>query len=102
MPDSEGSRTMSLSRALTAARLRAQDFLWAEMTKLGMRREDGWSIAEFTRETRGGMQILMRPMHMHLPSPERMECVVAFVEETAAIHAQCKGPDGTQLRLGPA
>jgi hypothetical protein len=101
MADSDGSRTMSFSRALVTARLRAYDFLWAEMTKLGLRREDGWSIVELTREGRGGIEIVMRPMHMHLPSPEGMECVAAFVEETAAVHTQCKGPDGTQLRFGP-
>ena len=41
MCDAEGSRTQSLSRALTTARLRAQNYLWLEMDKLGLPREDG-------------------------------------------------------------
>jgi hypothetical protein len=102
MSDPDGSRTLSLSRALTAARLRAQDYLWSEMARLGLRRDDGWTIVEFTREARGGTQIVMRPMHLHLPSPEGVECVVAIVEDTAGIQTHCSGPGGADAAVPAA
>ena len=91
MSDFNGSRTVSLSRELTHARLRAQEQLWAEMEKLGLRLDDGWSITELTREVRGGTLIVMRPMHLRLPSPEGVECVVAIVEDSAEIRTHCSG-----------
>jgi hypothetical protein len=94
MADSSGSRTQSLSRALTVARLRAQEYLWREMGRLGLRQDDGWSIVEFTREARGGTQIVMKPMHMHLPSPGALECVVAVVEDEAGIDMRYSLGDG--------
>jgi hypothetical protein len=87
------SRTDSLSHALSAERDRLRLYLWDEMAKLGLRKEDGWSILEFTRESAGGTQIVLRPMHMRLPAPEGMECVVGIVEEGGGIHGECTGPD---------
>ena len=94
MSDFDGSRTVSLSRALTEARIRAQEHLWEEMEKRGLRRADGWSIVELTREGRGGTEIVMRPMHLRLTTPEDIECVVAIVEDTAGIQMQCSDPHG--------
>lgn len=93
MADFDGSRTVSLSRVLTEARMRAQENLWAEMDKRGLRREDGWSIVELTREASGGTQIVMRPLHLRQPPPEDLECIVSVVEDTAKIQVRCSGEE---------
>jgi hypothetical protein len=93
MADTDTSRTDSLAHAFAAERERVRAYLWAEMAKLGLREEDGWSILEFTRESAGGTQIVLRPMHLRLTPPEGMECVVGIVETDGRIHGQCNGPD---------
>ena len=94
MSDSDGSRTMFLSRALTEARARAEQNLWAQMERRGLRQADGWSIVELTREGRGGTQIVLRPLHLRLPAPEDLECTVDIVEDTAGIQMHCSDTDG--------
>ena len=88
------SRTDLLARALSAERDRAEKYLWAEMAKLGLHQKDGWTIAESMRETEGGTQIVLRPLHRQLPSPDGLECVVGIVEDDGGIHGHCNGPDG--------
>ena len=90
MVDFERSRMDSL----LAERDRARRYLWSEMEKLGLREKDGWSITEFTREDKGGTQIVMRPMHRHLPAPHGLECVVGIIEHDGGITGRCTGPDG--------
>ena len=97
MADTERSRADLLARAFAAARERAQAYLWAEMEKSGLRREDGWSIVETTREAQGGTQIVLRPMHRHLPAPEGLECIVGIAEDDGGIYGRCYGPDGNLL-----
>lgn len=63
------------------------------MEQLGLRREDGWSILEFTRETAGGTELVLRPLHMRLASPPGLECIVGIVEDTAKIQTECRKPD---------
>jgi hypothetical protein len=94
MAQSDRIRTDELSRALAAERERAEKFLWGEMAKLGLRREDGWTITEFTREDKGGTQLVLRPMHLRLKAPEGLECVVGIVEDGGDIEANCSSPAG--------
>ena len=84
--------------SLIAERDRARRYLWAEMEKLGLREKDGWSISEFTREDRGGTQIVMRPMHLRLPAPDGLECVVGIIEHDGGIVGRCTGPDGQEIK----
>jgi hypothetical protein len=93
MSDADRSRTDSLAHALSAERDRLRLYLRGEMEKLGLREEDGWSILEFTRESGGGTQIVLRPMHMRLAPPAGLECVVGIVEDDGKIHGKCTGPD---------
>jgi hypothetical protein len=97
MANIERTRTDALAIALVAERERAEKYLWGEMERLGLRREDGWSITEVTREAGGGTQIVLRPMHRHLRAPEGLECVVGVVEHDGEIHARCMGPDGNPV-----
>ena len=100
MTDIDRSRTDALAQALTAERERAARYLWAEMEKLGMRKQDGWSITELTREAKGGTEIVLRPMHMRLKPPEGLECIVGVIEDDGGIHGRCTGPGGKPLPEG--
>jgi len=91
MADTDSTNT--LARALSVERERAEQYLWAEMSKLGLRREDGWSINEITREAGGGTQIVLRPIHRHLPAPQGLECIVGIVADDGGILRHCNGPD---------
>lgn len=97
MANNDRTRTDALALALVAERDRAEKYLWAEMAKLGLRREDGWSIAEITREDKGGTHIVLRPIHRHLQPPEGLECIVGVIEQDGGIHARCTGPDGNHV-----
>jgi len=63
------------------------------MEQLGLRRDDGWSIVEFTRESAGATELVLRPLHLRLPSPPVLECVVGIVEDSATIQIECRKPD---------
>jgi hypothetical protein len=86
-------RTKVLAKTLATERERAERYLWREMQQLGLLRADGWSIVEFTREAAGGTEIVLRPLHLRLPSPPGLECVVGIVEETARIQTECRNPE---------
>ena len=89
--DSDRSRTFHLAAELAKERARVEAHLWREMGKLGLKREDGWSIVEFTREAEGGTEIVLRPLHLYIVSPSGVECIVGVVED-GAIRSEC-GPD---------
>ena len=93
MSDPDRSRTQHLARAMATERERAKDMLRDEMRGLGLREEDGWNIVEFTRDARGGTEIVLRPLHRQLPSPPGLECIVGIVEEDGTVHARCRRPE---------
>ena len=81
-----------LSAALSAEIAKAEAHLWAEMAKLGLRREDGWKIMQATREGGGGSEIVLRPIHLRLPAPDGLECVVSIPETGGAVDTECTPP----------
>ena len=93
MADADRSRTALLARALCTERERAEQYLWAEMAKLGLRKEDGWSIHESTREQGGGTQIVLRPIHRQLRAPEGLECIVGIGADDGGIQRECTPAD---------
>ena len=81
-----------LAAEFSARRAEAERFLWEEMRKLGMLREDGWTISESTRDGSGGSELVMRPIHRTKTAPEGLECVVRIVEQTQSIDSECSPP----------
>ena len=78
------------------ARIReAEAFLRAEMKKLGLLQEDGWSIAQSTRDVMGATEVVLRPMHLRKPAPEGLECVVRVHEVKPKVETECSPPDKT-------
>ena len=83
MPDEIG---LAQSFAERCAETRA--YLRREMNARGLREEDGWRIVEAVRAVGSRTELVMRPMHLHLPPPDGLECVVE-IDEDEAIDSHC-------------
>jgi len=59
------------------------------MERAGLRAHEGWKIAETVRQVDGGSELVMRPLHLHKPSPPDLECVVKIDLDTASIDSTC-------------
>lgn len=70
-------------------RVAAETHLWRRMEERGMTRDGGWKVVEFTRDTRGGTELVLRPMHLWHESPYDMECVVWVRNEDGLVEASC-------------
>ena len=80
-----------LATALAEERTQAEAHLWREMEQRGLRKADGWRIVEFTRDADGGTEIVLRPLHLYLASPQGLECVVGLAGPHGEVHSRC-GP----------
>lgn len=67
----------------------AETQLWEKMEERGMTREGGWKVAEFTRDTRDGTELVLRPMHLWHDSPFDMERVVWVQGDEGRVEASC-------------
>lgn len=68
----------------------AEARLWREMEAAGLYARDGWKIAEITREARNGTELVLRPLHMRLPAPEHLECVVWIDADDGNVSTSCR------------
>lgn len=84
-----------LAAQFSARRAEAEAYLRREMEKLGLFERDGWSIGEVTRERGGGSELVLKPIHRTLPSPEGVECVVRIREDEPSVDSHCEGPDAS-------
>lgn len=84
----------AIRSAAFAERYRAaKAFLRGEMDRLGLLESQGWRISETHRDGRRGSEIVMRPIHLRLPSPDDLECVV-WVDESGEADAECSPGGG--------
>jgi len=67
----------------------ARAHLRREMDVLGLLERDGWRIAEVTRQVNGGLELVLKPVHLYLEAPPGLECVVWIQDEGASIDAEC-------------
>lgn len=74
----------------------ARAHLRRQMETLGLRERDGWKIVETVRQAGGGSEVVMRPLHLHLASPDGLECVVRIDGDAHTIDGHCE-PDGARL-----
>jgi hypothetical protein len=91
-------RDQQFTEEFARHRAAAEQQLWRKMEDRGMTREGGWKIAEFTRDTRGGTELVLRPMHLWHVSPIDLECVV-WVHDEGVVESSC-APD--PMRREPA
>ena len=68
----------------------ARATLRQHMEARGLRAADGWRIHEISREGGGGTEIVMRPIHLHLPAPSDLECVVSIQGPETPITTHCE------------
>ena len=78
-----------VAEAFAARCEEARNFLRKEMEAAGLRESDGWRIMETTRPGKGGSVLVMRPIHMRLPSPHGMECVVWIDQQGTDVGSEC-------------
>ena len=78
-----------LARSFAAQCEEARAYLRREMRARGLRDEDGWRIAETLRSVGRRTELVMRPIHLHLPAPDGLECVVE-IHENEAIDSHCE------------
>src|SRR5512140_330108 len=80
-------------------RAAAESYLWREMEARGLHRHDGWSIGEFLRDTRGGTELILRPIHLWHQTPPELECVIWVGTDDGNVHAECT-PDAAPWEDG--
>jgi hypothetical protein len=67
----------------------ARAYLRREMEARGLHEKDGWRIAESIRAVGPRTELVMRPIHLHLPTPDGIECVVE-IDENESIESHCE------------
>lgn len=83
---------LRVTQEFSAKCAEAEASLWREMEALGLRKSDGWRIIELTRGVHQGTEMVLRPVHSTLPTPEGLECVVLIEEHGHAVHSVCNTP----------
>jgi len=67
----------------------ARASLLQQMEEAGLHAREGWKIVGTMRQVVGGSELVMRPLHLHKPSPPDLECVVKIDLDTASIDSTC-------------
>jgi hypothetical protein len=73
--DPESPQIPDLTRLVIGALRRARDRLLARMADSGLDAERGWRVKEELRESLGGTEWVLSPIHLREPSPELEERV---------------------------
>jgi hypothetical protein len=68
----------------------ARAALRKHMAEQGLRPEDGWRIHEFTRESDGHTELVMRPVHRDLTS--ELECACSIDRAGTSVSSECREP----------
>ena len=77
-----------LAQTFAEKRAEARAYLRREMESRGLNERDGWRIVETIRAVGTRTELVMRPIHLHLPTPDGIECVVE-IDENEAIESHC-------------
>ena len=67
----------------------AKALLRREMDQLGLTEAAGWRISETHRDGRRGSEIVLKPIHLRLPAPDDLGCVVWVDETGEEVDAEC-------------
>jgi len=73
--DPESPQIPDLTHLVIRALRRARDRLLARMAEVGLDPERGWRVKEELRESPGGTEWILSPIHLREPSPELEERV---------------------------
>ena len=75
---------------LSAKCEKAREALREHMARRGLLEGNGWKIYEFTRQVEGGTELVLRPVHAGLPSPDELECTCRLEEPGSKPIAECR------------
>ena len=75
---------------LTAKCDKAREALLEHMARRGLRHDNGWRIYEFTRQVGGRTELVLRPVHASLNTPEELECTCRIEEPGSTAIAECR------------
>jgi hypothetical protein len=59
------------------------------MEARGLHERDGWKITEIMRDTRGGTELVLRPLHLWHQTPPDLECVVWVRNDDGQVETSC-------------
>ena len=74
---------------LSAKCEKAREALREHMARRGLLEGNGWKIYEFTRRAEGRTELVLRPVHSALSSPDELECTCHIEEPGATATAEC-------------
>ena len=75
MSDPDSADLPDLTHLIAHALRRARDRLLERMSTIGLHAESGWHVNEELRETGGGTEWILSPIHLREPSPQLEERV---------------------------
>jgi hypothetical protein len=75
---------------LSAKCEKARDALREHMARRGLLEDKGWQIYEFTRKVDGRTELVLRPVHAGLSTPDELECTCRIEEPGANAIAECR------------
>ena len=79
-----------LAAAFAAKRQQARVTLRGRMDRRGLLEKDGWRIDEAIRHREGRTELVLRPIHLRLPMPHDLECIVAIDEPGSNVTSDCE------------
>jgi hypothetical protein len=88
-----------LATQFAMKRHEARVMLRKHMQDRGLLERDGWNIAEVVRQREGKTELVMRPIHLRLPSPDDLECVVAIDDAGSRIESECNGDGAASVPI---
>lgn len=80
----------ALVAAFATKRDEARRILRRHMESRGLHEKDGWRINEAIRHRAGVTELVLSPIHLRLPTPEGLECIVAIDEPGSEVTSSCK------------
>jgi hypothetical protein len=86
-----------LAEELSMRCAEARKLLASKMEERGLVPRNGWRITEATRTVIGGIEIVMRPLHLSLPSPPDLQCIVHIDTDCTSIRTEVHCDDGGRV-----
>ena len=80
----------ALVAAFAEKRQQARVTLRRRMDTRGLLERDGWRIDEAIRHRDGRTELVLRPIHLRLPLPHDLECIVAIDEPGSNVTSDCE------------
>lgn len=88
MLDRMSSHDRERAALFAAHRSEAEAQLRRKMEALGLYERDGWKVTEVMRESSGGTELVLRPLHLRRDAPPGLECMVWICGDSGAVRTR--------------